>query len=95
MSRIGEEFLEADSLIVAAVFEELVKKLERREQVILFEQEIHYTIAERRSLHVHLESPAPIPTPPADLNPANQRHIFRCGALGEICEAWKFWFQKF
>lgn len=50
---IGEQLFEADGLGVAAVVEELVEELERRQQVILLDQEVHHAIAQRRSLHVH------------------------------------------
>lgn len=44
MSWIREELLEADGLGVAAIFKELVEELERREQVVLFQQEVHHAI---------------------------------------------------
>lgn len=58
---IGEELLEANSLIVPAIVEELVKQLECRQQVVLLQQEVHHAIAQRRPLHVHQ---APIQKPP-------------------------------
>lgn len=53
---IGEQLFEADGLGVAAVVEELVEELERRQQVILLDQEVHHAIAQRRSLHVHFST---------------------------------------
>lgn len=50
---IGEELLEADGVVVAAVFEKLVEELERREKVVLFQEEVDNAVAQRRSLHVH------------------------------------------
>lgn len=50
---IREELLEANGLIVSAIVEELVEKLEGRQQVVLLQKEIHHAIAQRRPLHVH------------------------------------------
>lgn len=53
LSWIAEELLEANGLSVAAIVQELVEELECRQQVVLFQQEVHHTITERRSLNVH------------------------------------------
>lgn len=53
MGGIREELPEADGLGVAAIVEELVEELERRQQVVLLQQEVHRAVAQGRSLHVH------------------------------------------
>lgn len=53
---IGEELFEANGLVVAAIVEKFVKKLECGEKVVLFQQKVHHAIAQRRSLHVHFLS---------------------------------------
>ena len=56
---IREELLEPNGLVVSAIVEKLVEELERRQEVLLFQQEIHHAVAQRRSLHVHRRSLAP------------------------------------
>jgi len=43
---IGEVLFEANGLVIAAVVEKLVKKLECGENVILLQQKVHHAIAQ-------------------------------------------------
>lgn len=51
--RIGEVLFETNSLVIAAIVEKLVKKLECGENVVLFQEKVNDAIAERGSLNVH------------------------------------------
>lgn len=42
---IGEEVTEADSLVMAAILDELMEELKGREKVALLEQEVHNAVA--------------------------------------------------
>lgn len=55
---VGEVLLEANGLVVAAIVQKFVEKLEGGEKVVLFQQKVHHAVTQRRTLHLH-----------SDLNP--------------------------
>lgn len=53
---VGEVLLEANGLVVAAIVEQLVEKLEGGEEVVLFQEKVHHAVAQRRTFHLHSHS---------------------------------------